>query len=272
VRMIRNTPEAFEKRMPKILLYDIETAPLEVYVWRLWKNVVPPSMLIKGLSMLSWSAKWLFDSKVYGEVVRPGEAHARVDGSILDGLWNLLDEADIVIAHNGMKFDTKIVNARFALSGMAPPMPFRQIDTLRAAKRVFNVDSFKLDDLCNMFGLQQKMEHEGMNLWKKCVNHDSEALDKMLDYNKVDVIILEELYLKLRPWIKSHPNVALYIDTLGTVCTNCGSEELSWGGYYYTPAGKYRAFRCSECGAIGRSRTSDLTKEARAQLLLSIAA
>ena len=86
-----------------------------------------------------------------------------------------------------------------------------------------------------------------------------------------DVVVTEELYLTLRPWMKGHPNYALFIDTDSTICTNCGSSNLSWGGFYYTPAGKYKAFRCNSCGAVGRSRFSDLTKEAKRKLLLSIA-
>ena len=256
--------------MPKILLFDIETAPLEVYVWHLYKNVVTPGMMIKDRSILSWSAKWLFEDNIMGQVVTPKEAFNREDNSIMHKLWELLNAADIVIAHNGIEFDVKISNARFALNEMVPPMPYRVIDTLRAAKRVFSVPSFKLEDLNQYFGLELKMEHEGMGLWKRCVNQDKAALQTMLKYNKRDVAILEELYLKIRPWIKSHPNLGLYIDTEDTVCTNCGNKNLTLGGNYFTPAGKYRSFRCDSCGAIGRSRISDLDKEEKARLLLSI--
>jgi hypothetical protein len=272
VRHVRQEMGPKVTNMPKILIFDIETAPMEVYVWQLWKNVVTPGMVIKDRSMLSWSAKWLFDDKIMGEHVSTGEAYSRKDDSILSSLWYLLNEADMVIAHNGFSFDVKIANARFALAGLSPPMPYKVIDTLRHAKKVFSIPSFKLDEMNAYFGLDLKMDHEGMGLWKKCVNHDVAALDKMLKYNKRDVTILEELYLRIRPWMKGHPNVALYINTDETLCTNCGNEELTWGGYYFTPAGKYKSFRCDDCGAIGRSRLSDLDKETRARLLLSVAA
>jgi len=272
VRSVRKEmKEPTKKSMPKILIYDIETAPMEAYVWHLWKNTITPSMVIKSVSMLSWSAKWLFNDQVRGQRVSAEEAFDREDVSILRPLWNLLDEADLVIAHNGMKFDNKICNARFARAEMIPPSPYRTIDTLSHAKKVFNVPSFKLDELNKFFGLEMKMEHEGMDLWRKCVNNDDKALEKMLKYNKRDVTILEELYLRIRPWMKGHPNVGLYIDTDEEVCTNCGSEDITVDGDYFTPAGKFKAFRC-KCGAIGRSRFSDLDKETRARLLLSVAA
>ena len=272
VRKIKQEMGPVAQNMPKILIFDIETAPMEVYVWNLWKNLVTPDMVIKERSMLSWSAKWLFEDRIMGQSVTAGEAFDREDGSILSSLWHLLNEADIVVAHNGANFDVKISNARFALAGLHPPMPYRVIDTLRHVKKVFNFPSNKLDCLNRYFGLNLKMEHEGMALWKRCVNWDNQALQKMLKYNKRDVAILEELYLKIRPWLKGHPNLGLYIDTEETLCTNCGNENLTWGGYYFTPAGKYKSFRCDQCGAIGRSRISDLDKETRARLLLSVAA
>jgi hypothetical protein len=272
VRKVRQEMGPKATNMPKILIFDIETAPMEVYVWHLWKNVVGPDMVIKDRSMLSWSAKWLFESEIMGQRVSSKEAYDRTDESILSGLWYLLNEADIVIAHNGNSFDVKIANGRFAVAGLLPPMPYKSIDTLLYARKIFNFPSFKLDCLNSYFGLDLKMDHEGMGLWKKCVNHSNEALDTMLKYNKRDVAILEELYLKVRPWMKGHPNVGLYIDTDEKLCSNCGNEDLTWGGYYFTPAGRFKSFRCDACGAIGRSRTSELDKETRARLTLSVAA
>jgi len=271
VRSVRQEMGTVVKSMPKILIFDIETTPMEVYVWKLWKNVISPDMVIKDRSMLSWSAKWLFDDHIMGQRVAAQEARDRTDLSILSDLWYLLNDADIVVAHNGNSFDVKISNARFAVAGLFPPMPYKVIDTLTHSKRVFGFPSYKLDCLNSYFNLDLKMDHEGMDLWKACVNGSEKALDTMLKYNKRDVTILEELYLKIRPWMKGHVNVGLYIDTDETLCTNCGNDDLTWGGYYFTPAGKYKAFRCDKCGAIGRSRISDLDKETRARLLLSVA-
>ena len=271
VRSVRQEMGTVVKSMPKILIFDIETTPMEVYVWKLWKNVISPDMVIKDRSMLSWSAKWLFDDHIMGQRVAAQEARDRTDLSILSDLWHLLNDADIVVAHNGNSFDVKISNARFAVAGLFPPMPYKVIDTLTHSKRVFGFPSYKLDCLNSYFNLDLKMDHEGMDLWKACVNGSEKALDTMLKYNKRDVTILEELYLKIRPWMKGHVNVGLYIDTDETLCTNCGNDDLTWGGYYFTPAGKYKAFRCDKCGAIGRSRISDLDKETRARLLLSVA-
>jgi hypothetical protein len=195
-------------------------------------------------------------------------------------LWGLMDEADIIIAHNANKFDVKRMNSRFVQNGMLPPSPYRVIDTLASVKRVFGFSSNKLDYINELLGITQKMAHEGFGMWKKAVNGTSEesfkALGNMLEYNKVDVLALEELYVTIRPWIKSHPNVNLYQNVEGAKnnasisCVNCGTSDIAWSGKYYTPAGRFNAFRCNHCGAIGRSRYSDISREERKTLGISV--
>ena len=270
VRHVRQEMEIQPKNMPKMLIFDIETAPMEIYTWGLFKQHPQIHQIIKDWSLLSWSAKWLFNDEIMSQRVTTGEATKRVDASIIGDLWLLFNEADILIGHNAMKFDVRKSNLRFALNGLNPPTPYRTIDTMRHAMKVFDSASYKLDYLSQIFGGKPKMKTE-FELWTEAVTGNEQALEDMEVYNRFDVVVTEELYLKLRPWMKSHPNVALYIDTEETLCTNCGNENLTWGGKYYTPAGRFKAFRCDKCGAIGRSRLSDLDKETRARLALSVA-
>jgi DNA polymerase elongation subunit (family B) len=259
------SPEELKQQGAKILLFDIETSPMEVFVWQLRQNGwINPESIIKDWSILCWSAKWLFDDVTMSGTVSADEAHERSDASCVDELWTLLDEADIVIAHNGASFDVRKMNARFALNGLNPPMPYRVIDTLRVAKRNFQFSSYKLDYVNKLFGLEQK-SHPGWGVWTTAVSGTDAAHKALVDmtrYCERDVMILEELYLEIRAWIKGHPNMGLYVDTDGEKCTNCGSTDLDWRGYYYTPAGRFRAFRCS-CGTVGRSSKSDLSPEER---------
>jgi hypothetical protein len=255
----------------RILLLDIETLPMEVYVWSLWKqNYISPDNIIKPWSIVSWAAKWLFESGVTSQSVTSADAITRSDMNILPGIWDLLNEANIVVAHNGNRFDIRRLNARFLAAGMPPPMSFRTIDTYGVTKNRFDIPSYKLDKINKWLKLSPKIETK-FEMWKQCAQGNTQAISDMRTYNERDVFCLEELYLVLRPWIKSHPNVGLYIDTTKTVCTNCGNANLEWSGFYYTPAGKYEAFRCNACGAIGRSRKGDLTKDERARLLTSVA-
>ena len=233
------------KDLPRILLFDIETAPMEVFVWGLYKQFIPHDNVIKDWFVLSWSAKWLYDDNILSDVVTPEESLARNDKRILESIWKLLDEAEIIIGHNVDRFDDRKLKARFIINDIKPPSPYRSLDTLKVARREFAFVSYKQDFLTKYFDLQNKLKTD-FQLWKDCVAGKQEALDRMLEYNKHDVIGLEEVYLKLRPYIKNHPNLGVMMDE--TVCTNCGSDHLEeTGGYYYTGANRFPVYRCLNC-------------------------
>lgn len=247
---------------PKILLLDIETLLMEVYVWGLmYNNYISHENIIKDWSLACWSAKWLFGSEIEGQSVTPEEAIGRQDGSILARIWELLNEADIVITQNGKKFDLPKLNARFLFAGFPPPMYYSVIDTKEVMKSTFGLSSNKLDYATTFLGIENK-DHMIFDDWKRCLlggKLGKQALNKMLEYNKKDVLIMEELYVRLRPWIKGHPNLNLYSIGDTNVCPNCGSTKIFWEGKYPTPLGLYRAFRCTRCGAIGRSTKKEFS-------------
>lgn len=250
------------KSTAKILLFDIETSPMEVYVWGLkYNNYISPDNIIKDFSILCWSAKWLFDADVIGEKVSAQDAIDRDDGSILKKMWELLNDADIVITQNGKKFDIPKLNVRFLKEGFPPPMYYQSVDTKEVMTKHFGFSSNKLDYVNQFLGIDGKSEMV-FDDWLNCLKGGEiaeEALTKMSDYNKRDVLIMEELYLKLRPWIPSHANLNLYAD-VGNCCPSCQSTELEWNGQYATPVGLYKAFRCGSCGAIGRSTVDKIKK------------
>lgn len=248
--------EGFEKKFPKVLIFDIETSPMKAYVWKRWKENISLEQTISEWFMIAWSAKWLYGKTVMGEVLTPEEALNEDDSRIVKSLWELINQADVVVAHNGNAFDIPKMNSRFIIHGLPPTKPYFSVDTYRVAKRQFGFSSNKLDALAGYFGLAGKLDTD-FDLWKRCLEGDAEALGYMLEYNKMDVKVLEEVYLKLLPWIKGHPNMNAFTDE-EVVCTNCGSTEVELleGEYYYTQVNKYQLLRCKHCGAIFRSRGS----------------
>ena len=239
----------------KILVFDVETAPLRSYTWGLWKVNVAPVQIISDWFMLTWSAKWLFEEDVFSGRLTPEEALAEDDSRITADIWKLLNEADIIIAHNARRFDVKKLNTRFLLNGLNPPMPYQIIDTLEHLKKKFSISSNRLDYVNKLLNIDRKMDTGGFALWDGCMKGDEDSLIKMEKYNIVDVEILEETYLRLRPWIQPHPNLGLFIEDDVDKCPSCGSGELLFGGTPYTTAANtYESFRCGSCGSVGRSK------------------
>lgn len=238
----------------KILLFDIETNLMEVYVFDLKHNdYIPPRAIKKDFSVLTWSAKWLFEPEILGARVTGEQSINREDVEILTPMWHLLDEANIVIVQNGKKFDIPKLNARFLKAGFPPPMYYQVIDTKEIMSKNLALPSNSLEYANKFFGLSLKGDDMVFEDWIECGEGNEETIQKMFDYNQNDVVVMEELYLKLRPWIPAHANLGIYADTDRDCCPNCQSTELSWTGEYATPLGLYEAFRCGSCGAIGRS-------------------
>ena len=241
-----------KQELPKILLFDIETALMEVYVWGLYKQRIPHTNIIKDKDgsekswfVLSWAAKWLFDDNVQSDIVTPSESKSRNDKRILKSIWKLLDEAEIVIGHNLDRFDIRKLNARFIDNDINPPSPFRSIDTLKVARKEFAFVSYKQDFLTKHFELENKLKTE-FQLWVDCMQGDQARLDEMAKYNRHDVMGLEQVYLKLRPYIKNHPNLGVLVDM--DVCPNCGCEYLDeTDSVYFTTANKFPVYRCQGC-------------------------
>jgi DNA polymerase elongation subunit (family B) len=267
-RYVRDNVKASKIEIPvKVLILDIETAPIVGYVWGLWDQSVALNQIVEDWSVLSWSAKWLHSDKVMYQDTR-NETNPRNDKEILKGIWNLLDEADVVIGQNSKSFDIKKLNARFALNGMKPPSSFRQIDTMRIAKKHFAFTSNKLEYLTK--GLctdSKKSEHKkfpGFSLWKECLAGNLEAWKEMEMYNITDILSTEELYHKLKAWDQSI-NFNTFHEAYHHQCA-CGSIDFKKHGFVYSNNGKYRRFICEDCGAESVDKENLLIKEKRKSL------
>jgi hypothetical protein len=238
------------KSKPKILLFDIETTPHLSFTWGKYDQTVVG--FVKHSHMLSFSAKWLNGAQITrGLIDYPGYSTNRHNDYLLVmDLWHLLDESDIAVAHNGRAFDTKKVNARFSFHHIAPPSPYKIVDTKEMSKKYFNFTSNSLDDISQYLGIGKKLPTQGFDLWVDCMAGDPKAWAKMKRYNAHDVVLLEAIYLHMLPWMERHPNISSFIE--GTVCPKCGSTKLHSRGETRTQSTIYRQFQCQDCGGWGR--------------------
>jgi len=225
-------------KKPKILLFDIETVPNLAYIWGKFDQTA--IAFEKEWELLCFSYKWLKRKKIYFKKKVGSD-----DKSLCKNLWELLNEADLVIAHNANGFDIKKINARLAFYRYPPPAPYAVVDTLRVAKRYFKFTSNRLTDLGKHFGFGSKVETGGFQLWLDCISGKKRAWRKMEKYNKQDIILLEKVYLELRPWIKDHPNLSLLLGD--RKCPNCGSSKVAKKGTRATHRTLQQQFKCNEC-------------------------
>jgi DNA polymerase elongation subunit (family B) len=258
-------------KIPRVLVFDVETSLMQVLAFSLFKPVIPHECIQTKSHLLSWAGKWLNEPDIFGGVLTLEEAKDHNDERIVKDLWQKFEEADVIIAHNSKRFDRKVANARFVLNGLKPPSPYNMIDTLEIAKKEFKFSSNRLDHLGKIIVNDEKL-HTNIQLWIDCFNGDGDALDEMYTYNKQDVVLLEEVYHELKPWMNSHPNMAVFAETHEPVCTVCLSDDITeTKSYYVTPAGRFTSVRCNKCGAISRRRISELGKAQKENLLINTA-
>ena len=261
-----------DKQYPRILTIDIETAPIQAAVWGLFKQNIGLNMIQKDWYILSYTAKWYGeDTILYND--KRNSWDTEDDYEMLRELWSLLDEADIVVGQNSVKFDSKKINSRLIMNGFKPPRSYKQVDTLQIAKRHFNFTSNKLeymtDKLCKKYKKLKHGKYPGYELWKECLKGNLGAWQEMEEYNVHDVLSTEELYTIMRPWMNNHPNLNVYSDSEDTICT-CGHNDWSHSGYHCTNLSKFDKFRCNNCGSEVRGRVNLLSKDKRATLKANI--
>lgn len=237
-----------------ILLFDIETSPEMAHVWQLWKQNISLNQIIENGKILCFAAKWL--GKEHDPVFFSSFHHG--DEEMLRQMHKLFDEADAIVTYNGKKFDIPICNREFLIHNMLPPNPSHQIDLYESVKGRFRFVSNKLEYIAKRLGVGQKGKHIGHELWVQCMANNKEAWEMMKEYNIQDVVLLEKVYKKMLPWIKSHPNHALYTDFSDgeprPVCPNCGSQHVVKKGIETTLTLSYQRYRCGSCGTPIRGR------------------
>lgn len=232
---------------PTILALDIETSPNVGDIWGLFKQNIGLNQLHEVTRMLCYTAQWRGAKRVefYSEF-----HHGRE--TMLDTLWTMLDDADVVLTWNGDNFDIPHINRELLLAGYTPPSPFRSIDLMKQSRKRFRWTSNKLQHVSTQLGLEGKVGHEGHGLWTACLAGDEKAWARMRKYAKQDTALLVQIYDILRPWIDV-PNLALYTDDTGG-CPKCGALALQKRGFSYTKLSKFQRFVCNECGAWSRGK------------------
>lgn len=239
----------------KILFFDLETSPNLGYIWQKYEtNVIA---FKKEWELLTFSWKFLGDKKT--KCLTRLDFKDKTDKSLVVALKKVLESADIIVAHNGHDFDFKKANAKFIEHSLGPLPRLQYIDTKRIAKRYFKFNSNSLDDLGNLLGVGRKKQTGGFDLWLRCMAMEKKAFKQMADYNIQDVLLLERVYLKLRPWMEQHPNLTLLSSDsqLPGGCPKCGHDKLHSKGFKYNKTGKYRQYICTNCRGYCLSRTAE---------------
>lgn len=256
-----------EVRMPRVLLLDLENAASVGLVFgRFKQNLSQDHIISEGGWLLTYAYKWLGEVEIFSNKITPEEAIECNDSRLCTDLWELIEQADVVIAHNSYGHDIPLFKARVIINGLPPIRKSKVVDTLFLAKE-FKFNSKKLDSLCSALDIGRKIEHSGIILWKECQEGNQEAIDKMEEYNIGDVSLLEELYLTIAPHSTRHPNFAVHFGDTKRCNICCSDNVKPTGNTVITNLSVFEEYVCNDCKARFKNRQSSTTKEERKNFL-----
>lgn len=257
-----------EKSGPKILVFDIETSPIITYTWGLFDQTVGLNQIKQDWNIIAWAAKWYGDpaSKVMYQDNRNAKS-IHDDKRLVQGLADLVNEADIVITQNGDYFDVRKLSARAIINGLDPIKRCKSTDIYKEGKRIFGFTSHRLEYISNTLNKKYKKlrhnEYPGFELWKAVLDGEKRAWDVMKKYTIHDVLSTEEAYQKMQGWIRTQ-NLGAYYDE--KLRCRCGSTDLYKKGFVYTDMGKYQGYKCKACGKRPKGSINLLSPEKRRHL------
>lgn len=230
----------------KRLFFDIETSPMIAYTWRTgWNITLGTENIIEDWKIICISYKWEGENKVH--TLDWGKE--KCDKNLLEEFIKIANTADEMVAHNGDRFDLKKIRTR-CIYHRIPMFPnYKTLDTLKKAKSGFNFNSNKLDYIAKFLGVGAKLEHEGFNMWVKCMQGDKEALKKMIEYCEMDIIVLEDVFSTMQNYVKPNTHAGVLGNNLKYSCPNCGSEKVELLKNNVTAMGTIkRLMSCNSCG------------------------
>lgn len=250
--------------LPKILFFDIETAPLQAWVWQCGKQYVGHKQLVKNHN--SWGIiciTYCWDDGEPAKHISWGY-EAQDTRHVIEEFDHIASGADVVIGKNSDHFDIPMINAQRMLQGLSgnPTWALATDDLQKQMKKYFRMPSQSLDYYSEQLGLGGKIKME-MQDWIDIVEkNDPAKLAKMLHYGEKDVEDTRTLWHYLSEHFDSKFNTARWAGKHICKHADCGSEDIQFKYQKYVGLSEYNIYMCATCGRYaGKSTVSPTGKE-----------
>lgn len=240
------------------LFYDIETTPNIVLSWRVGNKInLTPDNIIEERKIICISWKWENSKDTFSLHWDKDQN----DKDMIEKFVDVLHQADEAIGHNSMNYDMKWIRTRALFHGIAVSPNIKQVDTLKIARRMFYLNSNKLDYISKFLGHEGKLSTE-YGMWKKILlNNDRKELQKMVTYCEQDVRELENIFKEIRGYAKNTSHFGVIENNDKCSCSECGSKKLKYHKRLVTSGGTLsHEMRCEVCGTFTVFSNTDHTK------------
>lgn len=238
----------------KRLFYDIETSQYEVRSFRIgYKLNLGYHNVTKLAKIICVSWKWEGEDKIHNLKWDS----KMCDKKMLESFIEVLNKADEIVAHNGDRFDIKWIRTRALFHKIPMKAKYRSLDTLKKAKSNFNFPNNRLDTIAQFLGVGAKVEHDGMKMWDAVQDGDKDYLNEMVKYCDGDIVVLEDVYFEMQPYVINNTHVGAHNDKMKCSCPSCASEDVSLLKNSFTALGTIkREIECNSCGYVYETSNS----------------
>ncbi len=227
---------------PKILMFDIESTNL---------NAPFGTILCIGY-------KFLGDPKVHIPTIIDHSKNGMLDDKgLVERFSKVWDWADYCCGHYAQRFDLPMIQSKLLKHKLPPLAPKVLIDTWRIARDNLKMHSNRLGAIAEYLGCKSEKTPITFDDWLRAAHGDKKSLKYIVEHCRLDVLVLEEVFLKLRPLIKKEPARQLFTDETADVCVTCGGTHLTRRGFNVTKTRKYQQLQCQDCGKWMRATHSE---------------
>lgn len=219
--------------LPKILIWDIESTGL---------NATFGTILCIGY-------KWFGEKDTHVITILDGKKRIDMlnDKKLVEEFVKVFEECDYHISWYGDRFDVPMLKARMIKHGMEPLSPKLSLDLWKSVRYTFKLHSNRLNVWEQFLDVEDRKSQIDFEAWLKAAHGNKEAMEEVVDHCRRDVLVLEEVYKKLKPWLDKEPPRSLFTNEQG-VCTSCGSENVVRRGYKVATTRTYPQYKCKDCG------------------------
>ena len=125
------------------------------------------------------------------------------DSKVVEAIITELNKYTILIAHNGIKFDRTFLNTRATKWGLPLLNPRgNMIDPVILARKYLRMSYNGLDTIAQYLLTEHQKTPVMGHLWLKAViDRDAEAMQEIVQHCVEDVLVLEEVMMKLVPYV-----------------------------------------------------------------------
>ena len=176
----------------------------------------------------------------------------RAEKRLLKDISTRLLDCDVWLTHYGTWYDTVFVNTRL-LYHKLPVLPanFAHLDTWKISRNRLKLRNNRLITISEFLGTKHDKNAIKPEQWIRALGGHRKSMDYIVDHCRRDVLVLEEVYERLKPLVLDHPNRGL-VDGRGG-CGVCGANKLVKRGTHITRCNKYQRYQCRECGSWSKS-------------------